>query len=79
MSHYVGFPIERTAFRLMACRQIGHPPVKRPRLAATAVVRLGMRDRKLNTPSQWADFVPLIKPPPFTPRQEDYCGLAWQL
>jgi hypothetical protein len=23
MSHYVGFPIERTAFRLMACRQIG--------------------------------------------------------
>jgi hypothetical protein len=46
MSHYVGFPIERTAFRLMACRHIGRFLVKCPRLAATAAVRLGMRDQE---------------------------------
>jgi hypothetical protein len=39
-SHYVGFPIERTAFRLMACCHIGHL----------------LRDRKLNTPSPMGRF-----------------------
>ena len=40
MSHYVGFPIERTACRLMACRHIGR----------------FLRDRKLNTPSPMGRF-----------------------
>ena len=57
MSHNVGFPIERTAFRLMACRQIGRLLIKHRRgLAATAVVRTGMRDGKLNTPSPMGRF-----------------------
>jgi hypothetical protein len=53
ISHYVGSPIERTAFRLMACRQV--------------------------RPPQWADFVPLIKSPPFTLRQGTSLRLGWQL
>jgi hypothetical protein len=80
ISHYVGFPIERTAFRLMACRQIGRLPVKRlrgsrRRLSSASACVKGSSIR----PPQWADFVPLIKSPPFTPRQEGYPGLGWQL
>jgi hypothetical protein len=47
---------------------------------ARAIVRLGMHSRKFKRNAlPLAEFVSLIKPSPFTPRQEDYCGLGWQL
>ena len=33
----------------------------------------------LNTPSPMAEFVPMIKPLLFRPRQGDYCETGWQL
>ncbi len=73
-------PLSAPHFRLMAYRHIGHLLVKRLRgsqrgLPSALACMTGSSIR----PPQWADFVPLIKPPPFTRRQEGYSETGWQL
>jgi hypothetical protein len=61
ISHYVGVDIAR----------IGRWPAIRRHLGRRRVLRLGAAFEKLKTPSPPAEFVTLIKPLPFTPRQGD--------